>query len=81
MDARVKEIIERNHIADENLANALSEIFELARRNPDIDTIQRKLTQKQRNEARLNGLRQIPLGTPLRCAFFVQSHFQHLRIN
>lgn len=57
MDARVKEIIERNHIADENLANALSEIFELARRNPDIDTIQRKLTQKQRNEARLNGLR------------------------
>lgn len=57
MDARVKEIIERNHIADENLANALSEIFELARRNPDIDTIQRKLTQKQRNDARLNGLR------------------------
>ncbi|WP_308902512.1 hypothetical protein [Latilactobacillus curvatus] len=57
MDARVKEIIERNHIADENLANALSEIFELARRNPDIDTIQRKLTQKQQNDARLNGLR------------------------
>lgn len=57
MDVRVKEIIERNHIADENLANALSEIFELARRNPDIDTIQRKLNQKQRNDARLSGLR------------------------
>lgn len=71
MDARVKEIIERNHIADENLANALSEIFELARRNPDIDTIQRKLTQKQRNDARLNGLRQISLGTPLWCAFVI----------
>ncbi|MCP8848931.1 hypothetical protein LOX61_00215 [Latilactobacillus curvatus] len=57
MDIRVKEIIERNHITDENLANALSEIYELARQNPDINTVQRKLNQKQRNDARLNGLR------------------------